>query len=421
MRRSEAVIPPGPECVSTKSPSRTLGVPGSADGARRSGPPVPRKRRRGGARARRSWMGIAMAFAFGLALVVTGLPSAMGHPVLPEAPPLLIDDFTHDSQLNASLWRIDGSSTVGAASQMYPGTVVSPALGFSAPTGLKMSGVTKGSELTGIESLPSFLPPFDVNLSVLGTDSHGAAFLVVLTNPSFTGWLAVDGYLNSSEGSAYGIGLDALSPRAGSWSYFGNLVSSPTLNRWYDVTIVVSPGGRATVGVAGFGTLEVDIGPGPFVLGLMQAENFPHVVGNNTADWASVSAVPGAVPGLYPVVITEKGLPVGTVWSATVDGSSESSSTATMVFSEPNGMHAYSLGETPGYTATPASGAVNVSGGGEGVNVTFTPSSGHTSGVFGLPGYEGYYVIGGLLAVAIAGAAAAGIALRRRSRGGGSA
>ena len=81
----------------------------------------------------------------------------------------------------------------------------------------------------------------------------------------------------------------------------------------------------------------------------------------------------------HTVSFTESGLPSGTNWSVTLDGSPESSSSSTISFSEPNGSYAYSvLSPTPAdhgtrYVATPSSGSVDVSGANASVSVSYGP------------------------------------------------
>ena len=387
---------------------------------------VLRREEGSGARRRGSVSLVATMLTAILALTMFGIPPTVaGHPTAPATTPLLVDNFTRDVQLNASLWQVNGTSVVNAARQMYPGTVVTPSTSFSSTRGLQMSGVTKAYELTGIGSLHSFLPPFIVNVTVMGTDSHGAAFLLVLTNGTTTSWVAVDGYLNSSESPAYGIGLDARSPGWTRWTYLGNLVSSPQLDEWYDITIAVSPSGVATVGVesggSSLGTMQVNIGPGPFVLGLMQAENDPPVVGNNVADWATVSVLTAPVPRTYDVTFTETGLPVGTAWSVTLNGTDKSSIGSTLTFPEPNGTYPFAVGSVTGYVARPGSGRVTVSGTPVNLSITFTSpttsgnGSGSPSTILGLPPIEGYALLGVIVALAIAGLVV-GVLRGRRGR-----
>ncbi len=80
------------------------------------------------------------------------------------------------------------------------------------------------------------------------------------------------------------------------------------------------------------------------------------------------AAVPEAVTFMlivgatYSVSFTETGLVPGTTWSVTLGGALESSTTATIVFTEPNGTYSYSVTSVAGYQVSPAPGNVDVSG-----------------------------------------------------------
>ncbi len=78
---------------------------------------------------------------------------------------------------------------------------------------------------------------------------------------------------------------------------------------------------------------------------------------------------------LYTVTFTESGLPTGTSWSVTLNGSLESSTTTSIVFMESNGMYPYTVGAVVGYTPSPPSGTVEVSGAAVAKGVTFTSTS----------------------------------------------
>ena len=77
-------------------------------------------------------------------------------------------------------------------------------------------------------------------------------------------------------------------------------------------------------------------------------------------------------PGKYTVTFTEGGLPNGTSWSVTLNGTTRSSSTISIVFTEVNGTYPYTVGSVPRYTASPASGSVRVAGAAQSVPITFT-------------------------------------------------
>ncbi|MGC8673500.1 MAG: hypothetical protein ACP5TO_08425, partial [Thermoplasmata archaeon] len=58
----------------------------------------------------------------------------------------------------------------------------------------------------------------------------------------------------------------------------------------------------------------------------------------------------------YSVTFTESGLPSGTSWSVTLGTTTLSSSTSSIVFSEPNGTYDYSIGAVAGYNETSNAG-----------------------------------------------------------------
>lgn len=80
------------------------------------------------------------------------------------------------------------------------------------------------------------------------------------------------------------------------------------------------------------------------------------------------------VPTVFIVTFMEGGLPTGALWSVTLDSTTESSSTTTLAFSEPDGNYSYTVVKAGNYTATPSTGTVRVSGQDVRQGVTFAPS-----------------------------------------------
>ncbi len=77
----------------------------------------------------------------------------------------------------------------------------------------------------------------------------------------------------------------------------------------------------------------------------------------------------------YSVTFTETGLPSGTSWSVTLNGTAGGSTSSTIQFTEPNGTYSYTVGTVPGYTAAPPSGALTVDGANVDQGITFTSSA----------------------------------------------
>ncbi|MGC8580672.1 MAG: hypothetical protein ACP5MB_11565, partial [bacterium] len=100
---------------------------------------------------------------------------------------------------------------------------------------------------------------------------------------------------------------------------------------------------------------------------------------NENITWALV---------LYPMTITENGIPNGTQWSVTLTGTAFngqyinvtlSSTTNTITFSEPNGTYSYALHLPSGYTTNNQRGSTTVSGHSMALSINAKQSSRPTS------------------------------------------
>ncbi len=101
------------------------------------------------------------------------------------------------------------------------------------------------------------------------------------------------------------------------------------------------------------------------------------VSGGPQSQAISFTALP---PGSYSVTFTESGLPSGTSWSVTFNGTLGSATTSTIAFIIGNGTWPYSVGAVPNYTPSSASGNVAVSGGPASQAIAFSPSGGGGGG-----------------------------------------
>jgi hypothetical protein len=77
----------------------------------------------------------------------------------------------------------------------------------------------------------------------------------------------------------------------------------------------------------------------------------------------------------FPATFTESGLPTGTGWSVTLNGTERTSTGTTIDFDEPTGSYAYSLGTVSGYHSNRTAGVLNVAGGAAGEQVEWTPNA----------------------------------------------
>lgn len=96
----------------------------------------------------------------------------------------------------------------------------------------------------------------------------------------------------------------------------------------------------------------------------------------------------------YTVTFEELGLSLGTAWSVSLAGTTETSNGSTVLFSEPNGSYAFVVGPIANHFPSPASGSVTVNGSAQLETVHFEertccPAPSPFWGLFGAPGYNG--------------------------------
>ncbi|MCI4372236.1 MAG: hypothetical protein L3K02_01110 [Thermoplasmata archaeon] len=143
-----------------------------------------------------------------------------------------------------------------------------------------------------------------------------------------------------------------------------------TFVKTYSVTFEESglpPGTAWTVTLGGVGeTSEIEFnetnGSYPF--------SIAKVTGYVTRSYSGSIQVSGAVivqtvawtPVTYSVTFGETGLPSGTNWSVTLNGTTSYSNTSKISFLEIDGNYAYSMGLVPGFTPSPLGGSIVVDG-----------------------------------------------------------
>jgi hypothetical protein len=113
------------------------------------------------------------------------------------------------------------------------------------------------------------------------------------------------------------------------------------------------------------------------IVGLGFANVIPgfHLSPNGKASSGGGGTPPASTPAHYHIVFAESGLPASTSWSVTLGGSSQSSSTASITFSEENGSYSFSVASETGYTVNQASGTITVHGSDVSQPITFSPLS----------------------------------------------
>ena len=94
-------------------------------------------------------------------------------------------------------------------------------------------------------------------------------------------------------------------------------------------------------------------------------------IGSVTVSTSNVTVAIAFSQQTYSVTFTETGLPPGTSWSVTLNGKTETSTTNTISFVEPNGIYSFSIASINGYSVSQSSGSITVKGTNIIQNITF--------------------------------------------------
>jgi hypothetical protein len=118
------------------------------------------------------------------------------------------------------------------------------------------------------------------------------------------------------------------------------------------------------------------IGFGLVVVGVVMLVAFSSAAATASAGDSRLPVSAMSLPTVaeYSVSFTETGLPSGTSWSVTLNGSPQSSAGPSINFVEPNGSYVFTVGSVPGYTVAPE-GNVTVQGASVSVPVTFVSTT----------------------------------------------
>lgn len=265
-----------------------------------------------------------------LALAASALVGLIAVPsparAAPSAPvPLLSDDFTRDTSLNASTWQVNGpvGSVFGPDEVGFSLVTLEPAFSLA---GMEISQVNGRQEVGTIQSVESFTPPFTATATVRGTVSNGHTFGFAIVSANASSGVVIWGNLNDTNCSNLGdcgdpavcgntanpdvipanqcyYGIQAKHAQGGgSWGNKTNLFLTPSLNVTYALQISVDASGTATYGVSQGGQAlgnrgSAQVGTGPFYVIMDQGEGSPVGSGrDNQAYWMSVMVTSSALP-----------------------------------------------------------------------------------------------------------------------------
>ena len=228
-------------------------------------------------------------------------------------------------------------------------------------------------------------------VEVDGVNYTSTTSTLSLTEPNVTYSYHVATPLSGSSGTRY---VDFVP--SGNFTVIGaSIAVDVTFVVQYSVTVNVSPVGSGSISLADgwYNTttkLSIQATPsGGYTFGEWQGTGSGAYSGtNNPANfWVNSSVTETAVfEKLYAVLVTETGLPSGSIWYFNISGLSFKTGGSVVSLDEPNGSYSYTVQTGLNYYASPSSGSVVVSGKTAYVNITFTnvlgisisPASGKT-------------------------------------------
>jgi hypothetical protein len=229
---------------------------------------------------------------------------------LPAPPPGLVDNFATDAGLNPSVWMVQ-TPLVQSLAQWNGSVSLPPVLAFG-PAGMQMSGINGPGQLTGIQSVGAYSPPFTLTATVSGMAERGIPFEVYLASPDLRQFLSVAGHLGGRGGPRESLGIrtpfgggriplgGGPSPEYGVWANWtgsaqpisalgDKIYPAPIPSLAYTITVTVGADGIASLSLqdpAGvlLGALNaMPVGAGPFNVVLASRGEGP-----TFANWQSV-------------------------------------------------------------------------------------------------------------------------------------
>lgn len=289
--------------------------------------------------------------------------------------------FTETGLLNGTSWSVSLNGT----RESSPG----PAISFTEPNGSYRYAVsapgwqpTPGSGTVEVNgSSPSVaIRLAEVTYPVVFTETGlptGTRWSVTLNGGTLTSAGGTIAFAEPNGSYSYTVASPGYQPNPGSGTLAltgaGFTVAVNFVAAQYSVTLVetgLPPGTNWSVTLAGLTTFSVTTSiefaepNGSYSYALGSVVGFS---GSPSSGTVSVQGAPVSISLLftavtYAITFTETGLPTGTSWSVSLNGTAESSSGSMIQFTRPNGTYAYAIGGVPGWTASQYAGSVTVNG-----------------------------------------------------------
>ena len=272
-----------------------------------------------------------------------------------------------------------------------------------------MSGVISTFEAGGIQSISAFSHAFTAEASVCATVAHANPFTFGITTMNGTQGIAIMGKVNFTNQPYYGLHIASPEYSNYSWGWQHKpLLSSPSLNQTYILSISMDMEGYATVGVGINGifgpSFTMYIGTGSYYLFLNQYMGYPNN-GQETNQaywhWAGVSYSNASLSS-YSVNFHVNGVASGFLWGVTFGNVTKYTTTKCISFDVSRGQYYYRLAPVNWYIVSPISRSIIVNSSNVLIQVYYVKSDPPVSGTSSIVSAE---ITGGILgSIALIGA-----------------
>ncbi len=172
---------------------------------------------------------------------------------------------------------------------------------------------------------------------------------------------------------------------------------------WY-VNISGQPSLSATAELSSGYEVSTNLTNGTYFFNASTNQPYYVATGGHTFNVSGAAVDSGIIyafePGYFQAGFVEQGIPGGTIWSATFNGTTQSASAPNViVFFARNGTYPFSIGTVPGYTSNLTSGNVTIHGYTRTYYVGFTGSTGPVPPPMST--FPWTWLLGGLIAGAL--------------------
>jgi len=203
------------------------------------------------------------------------------------------DNFKTDTSLDSSIWTTSGAvATTYGPNVSTPGAaLVQPVLTFSKGNGMQFSNVTGYFEVSLVQSVQSYSPPFYGSAGVSASADFGNAASLAIVSADGSEGTGIFGNIDPNNTGYYGINY--IFPLL-YHNHHNAIVASPTLNTWYDYNISVTSAGTASLVVSSAGATlgtspNLSVGTGPFYIWIFEFEGAPNIAGSDFVNWSYAS------------------------------------------------------------------------------------------------------------------------------------